>query len=33
MNYLLATALLNDFPGEVKQAVRVMPDNDLVWSE
>ncbi|HTI89593.1 MAG TPA: ABC transporter permease [Puia sp.] len=25
-----ATALLNDFPGEIKQAVRVMPDNDLV---
>jgi len=25
-----ATALLNDFPGEIKQAVRVMPDNDLL---
>ena len=25
-----ATALLNDFPGEIKQAVRVMRDNDLV---
>jgi putative ABC transport system permease protein len=25
-----ATALLNDFPGEIKQAVRVMPSNDLV---
>ncbi len=25
-----ATALLNDFRGEIKQAVRVMPDNDLV---
>ena len=25
-----ATALLNDFPGEIRQAVRVMPDNDLV---
>ncbi|HEY4287865.1 MAG TPA: ABC transporter permease [Puia sp.] len=25
-----ATALLNDFPGEIKKAVRVMPDNDLL---
>ena len=24
-----ADALLNDFPGEIKQAVRVFPDNDL----
>ena len=25
-----ATALLNDYPGEIKKAVRVMPSNDLV---
>src|SRR5688500_262737 len=25
-----ATALLNDFPGEIKKAVRVMPSNGLV---
>lgn len=25
-----ATALLNDFPGEIKKAVRVMPSNDLI---
>ncbi|HWB27894.1 MAG TPA: ABC transporter permease [Chitinophagaceae bacterium] len=25
-----APALLNDFPGEIKQAVRVLPSNDLV---
>jgi len=25
-----APALLNDFQGEIKQAVRVMPDNDLI---
>src|SRR4051794_10650877 len=24
-----ATALLNDFPSDIKQAVRVMPSNDL----
>lgn len=25
-----ATALMNDYPGEIKKAVRVMPSNDLV---
>src|SRR5436190_18537911 len=25
-----ATALLNDYPNEIKKAVRVMPSNDLV---
>lgn len=25
-----ATALMNDYPGAIKQAVRVMPDNDLI---
>ena len=25
-----APALLNDFPGEIKKAVRVMPSNNLV---
>src|SRR5678816_4844470 len=25
-----ATALLNDFPGEIKKAVRIMPSNDLI---
>ena len=25
-----ATALLNDYPGEIKKAVRVMPSNDLI---
>ncbi|MEJ7588940.1 MAG: ABC transporter permease [Ferruginibacter sp.] len=25
-----ATALLNDFPGDIQQAVRVVPDNDLI---
>lgn len=25
-----ATALLNDFPGQIKRAVRVMPSNDLI---
>ncbi|HVX50236.1 MAG TPA: ABC transporter permease, partial [Chitinophagaceae bacterium] len=25
-----APALMNDFAGEIKQAVRVMPDNDLL---
>jgi len=25
-----ATALMNDYPGEIKQAVRIMPDNDLI---
>src|ERR1700759_4470415 len=25
-----APALLNDFPGEIKKTIRIMPDNDLI---